>query len=121
MDVMAEGWLTLRNRHTGEELNLRRVVRDGQVCLEQKGTLPPRREGPPLHIHYKEYEEGRVVAGTLSGEVDGRRIQVEAGGIVPLPIGSAHRWWNDGDELLVFEGLTKPVVDLDVYLKAAFE
>jgi len=116
-----DGWLTLDNRHTGEHLRLRRVVRNGQVCLELKGSLPPRKEGPPLHVHHKEYEEGRVIAGTLSAEVDGRRIQVEAGGTAPLPTGSAHRWWNDGDEILVFEGITTPVVDLDVYLKAAFE
>jgi quercetin dioxygenase-like cupin family protein len=118
---MADGWLTLRNRHTGEELNLRRVVRDGQVCLELKGSLPPRSEGPPLHIHYTEYEEIRVVAGTLSAEVDGRRFQVQAGGVAPIPIGSVHRWWNDGDELLVCEGLVKPVADLDIDLNAAFE
>jgi mannose-6-phosphate isomerase-like protein (cupin superfamily) len=118
---MAHGWLTLRNRHTGEELQLRRVVRDGQICLELKGTLPPRREGPPLHVHYMEHEEGRVIAGTLSTEVDGRRSQVEAGGTAALPIGSAHRWWNDGDENLRFEGVTTPVVDLDVFLTGAFD
>jgi mannose-6-phosphate isomerase-like protein (cupin superfamily) len=116
-----DGWLTLNNRHTGEELNLRRVVRDGQICLELKGTLPPGREGPPLHVHYQEHEAGRVIAGTLSAEVDGRRIQVEAGGAAAFPIGSAHRWWNAGEERLAVEGLTTPVVDFDVYVKAAFE
>jgi len=117
----SQGWLTLNNRHTGEQLQLRRVVRDGELCLELRGTLPPRQEGPPLHVHHMECEEGRVVAGTLSAEVDGRRFRVEAGGTALLPIGSAHRWWNDGDEILRFEGVTKPLVDLDVFLKAAFE
>ena len=83
--------------------------------------LPPRQEGPPLHVHYRECEEGRVLEGTLSAEVDGRRIQVAAGGTALLPTGSAHRWWNDGDEVVRFEGVAKPVVDLDVFLKAAFE
>lgn len=36
-------------------------------------------------------------------------------------MGSAHRSWNDGDELLVFEGVTRPVVDLDLYLQAPFD
>ena len=114
-------WLTLGNRHTGERLHLRRVVRDGQMCLELKGTLPPGQEGPPLHIHYKEHEEGTVVAGTLSAEVDGRQIEVEPGGTARLPMGSAHRWWNAGGEILAFEGVARPLVDLDVYLAAAFE
>src|SRR5689334_4212199 len=105
------GWRTLYNRHTGEQLHLRRVRRAGVVCLELKGSLPPHREGPPLHIHHHEHEEGTVLAGTLSTEVDGRRAQVEAGGTAQLPRGSAHRWWNDGDETLIFEGVARPVVD----------
>jgi hypothetical protein len=66
----------LHNRHTGEKLALRRMARDGQIWLELKGSVPPHREGPPLHVHYEETEEGVVVAGTLSAMVDGRRIQV---------------------------------------------
>jgi mannose-6-phosphate isomerase-like protein (cupin superfamily) len=115
------GWRTLVNRHNGERLQLRRIVRDGAMCLEMKGMLPPRQDGPPLHVHYYENEEGTIVAGTLSAEVDGRQLQVEAGGTALLPIGSAHRWWNVGDETLVFEGMARPVVDLDMYLEAAFE
>lgn len=115
------GWRVLHNRHTGERLELRRIVRDGQLCLELKGALPPRQDGPPLHMHFQEDEIGTVIAGTLSAEVDGRVFEVAAGGTAPLPKGSAHRWWNAGDEPLVFEGVTKPLIDLDVYLEAAFD
>jgi hypothetical protein len=38
-----------------------------------------------------------------------------------LPAGLPHRWWNDGDEPLVFGGVARPLVDLDLYLQAAFE
>jgi quercetin dioxygenase-like cupin family protein len=114
-------WLTLTNRHTGERLQVRRIIREGAMCLELKGTLPPRHDGPPLHVHFYEHEEGTVVAGTLGAEVDGRRRQVEAGGTVQLPMGSAHRWWNAGDDTLVFEGMAWPVVDLDMLFVAAFE
>src|SRR5262249_30288372 len=44
-----------------------------------------------------------------------------AGGTGFLPAGSAHRWWNVGDEALVLEGLARPVVDLDVYFAGAFD
>lgn len=111
----------LHNRHTGEKLALQRMARDGQIWLELKGSLPPHHEGPPLHVHYEETEEGVVVAGTLSAMLDGRRIQVGAGERATFPVGSVHRWWNDGDDTLVFEGVVKPVVDLDVYLQAVFE
>ena len=117
----SEVWRTLTNRHTGEQLQMRRVVRDGVPCLELKGSLAPRQDGPPLHVHYHEDEKGTVVAGTLAAEVDGDCLHVDTGGTVVLPKGSAHRWWNDGDETLVFEGVAQPLVDLDVYFVGAFE
>jgi mannose-6-phosphate isomerase-like protein (cupin superfamily) len=117
----AIGARVLHNRHTGETLALRRVAQHGQIWLELKGTLPPRQDGPPLHVHYVEVEEGRIMAGTLSAVVDGRQIRIATGETARFPAGSVHRWWNEGDETLVFEGFTKPVVDLDLYLQAVFE
>jgi hypothetical protein len=113
--------LILENRHTGEVLALRTVVRGGETWLELKGSLPPRREGPPLHIHFAEDEEGRVVSGVLSAVVDGRRLTSVSGESGAFPRGSAHRWWNAGDETLVLEGYAGPLVDLDRYLQAIFE
>jgi mannose-6-phosphate isomerase-like protein (cupin superfamily) len=115
------GWLTLKNRHTGECLQLRRVYQDGELRLELKGTLPPNQDGPPLHIHVKEHEEGTVVAGTLAAQTNGVQMRVEQGGFVQLPMGSAHRWWNGGTETLQFEGFARPAVDLDQFLSATFD
>jgi quercetin dioxygenase-like cupin family protein len=117
----AGGWRTLQNRHNGEVLHIRRVVQDGVPRLELKGTLPPRQQGPPLHVHVAEDEEGTVTAGTLSAELDGKTVRLRTGERAAFPKGSAHRWWNDGDELLAFEGWATPVVDLDVYLAAIFD
>jgi len=115
------GYLRLENRHTGEILMLRRLRREGQPVLELRGSLPPRREGPPLHIHHVEDEEGVVTAGVLSADVGGARVAARPGQTVRLPRGVPHRWWNQGDELLEFEGTARPVVDLDRYLQAMFE
>jgi quercetin dioxygenase-like cupin family protein len=117
----APGWLRLENRHTGEVLEMRRRRESGEVALDLRGTLPPRRQGPPLHIHYLEDEMGVVRAGVLSAIAAGKQVKVRAGESVQLPRGIPHRWWNDGDELLVFEGTVRPVVDLDRCLHAIFE
>ena len=111
----------MENRHTGEILQLRREQQAGELVLELRGTLPPHRNGPPLHIHHVEDEEGLVTAGTLAAEVGGKRIEAGPGQHVRLPHGVAHRWWNGGDDPLVFEGQVRPVVDLDRYLQAIFE
>jgi mannose-6-phosphate isomerase-like protein (cupin superfamily) len=115
------GRLRLENRHTGEVLEIRRGRRNGELVLELRGTLPPHREGPPLHIHHLAEEAGRVTEGTLSALVDGKRLEVGVGQSVHLPRGVPHRWWNGGDLPLAFEGFTHPVVDLDRYLQAVFE
>src|SRR5689334_22370535 len=117
----ADGWRILHNRHTGERLRIRRVQHEGQTCLELDGTLGPRQEGPPLHIHHAETEEGIVTSGRLSASIDGRVGTVGPGGTVVLPAGSAHRCWNAGDETLRFTGFVRPLVDFDVYIEAAFD
>lgn len=113
--------LALENCHTGERLTLQRVKRGDEVWLRLEGSLPPRRDGPPLHVHFAEHEEGVIRSGTLSVVVDGRRMTVGAGQSTAIPRGSVHRWWNEGDELLEFEGYARPAADLDRYLQAIFE
>lgn len=113
--------LRLHNRHTGETLDLRRSRRGGETVLELNGTLPPHQEGPPVHIHTREDEEGRVIAGVLSAQIGGRRVEARPGESVQLPRGVPHRWWNASDLPLAFEGVASPLVDLDRYLQAVFE
>jgi mannose-6-phosphate isomerase-like protein (cupin superfamily) len=113
--------LRLENKHTGEILELWRERRNGETILNLRGTLPAKSEGPPLHIHHLEDEEGVVTAGTLSALVGGKHVTVDTGQRVLLPKGIPHRWWNEGDQPLAFEGSTRPGVDLDRYLQAVFE
>ena len=114
--------LMIELEHTGERLAMWRT-RDcnGIEELQMTGRLPAHQQGPPLHIHFREDEHTKVVAGTLSASVDGKDLVVEAGGSACFPKGSVHRWWNDGDEELVFQGVAAPAVDLDRYLQALFE
>ena len=114
--------LVLEVRHTGERLVLHRA-RDsrGVEELYLAGSLPPHREGPPLHIHAFEDEHGEVVSGTLAAMLDGKTLSIPAGGSARFPKGRAHRWWNAGDDELVFRGVATPVVDLDRFLQALFE
>lgn len=74
-----------------------------------------------MHIHHLEDEVGTVTTGTLSADVGGRRVDARPGESVQLPRGVPHRWWNQGDEPLAFEGDVRPAVDLDRYLQAVFE
>ncbi len=115
-----DDFLRLENRHTGEILVMRRM-RDaqGQIVLTLDGTLPPGTNGPPLHVHFRENEQGIVKAGTLGAQIGKEKFEVPAGGTVVLPAGRPHRWWNAGADLLEFSGHVVPV-DLDRFLQAVF-
>jgi mannose-6-phosphate isomerase-like protein (cupin superfamily) len=115
------GAIYLENRHTGERLALRRLKRDDEIWLELKGSLPPHSEGPPMHVHFAENEEGHVTAGSLSVVIDGRCMAVGPGGSTFIPRGAVHRWWNEGDHPLELHGYARPAVDLDRYLQAIFD
>jgi hypothetical protein len=84
MDLMpsiTERSLVLELRHNGEHLVLHRA-RDSRGIeeLHLSGTLPARREGPPLRIHAFEDEHGQVLSGTLSASLDGKAITIGPGG-----------------------------------------
>ncbi len=98
----------------------RRRDAEGRIVLHLDGTLPPKAEGPPLHVHFREQEEGVVKAGTLGAQLGTKTFTVPTGGGVVLPSGIPHRWWNAGDDLLEFSGHATPAVDLDRYLQGVF-
>ena len=122
MSSTNERSLVLELRHTGERLVIHRA-RDSRGIeeLHLSGTLPARREGPPLHIHAFEDEHGQVLSGTLSASLNGGTMTIGSGGSAHFPKGSAHRWWNAGDDELEFRGIATPAVDLDRFLHALFE
>ena len=119
--VAAAEALHIENRRSGEKLALRRVRRGSEVWVEIKGSLPAGQSGPPLHRHHVEMEEGRVMSGTLGFVVDGVKGTASVGQTAVFPKGSAHTWWNGGNDTLRFDGYARPAADLDRYLQAVFE
>ena len=115
-----DAYLQIDNRHTGEWLRLRRVREHGVEVLELEGGVPPGGEGPPEHIHFGQVEEGFVVSGALTASVDGKRVTLRAGESTVLPADVPHRWWNEGNEPLVFKGRAIPAGELDRFLQAIF-
>ena len=114
-------FLQLENRNTGEILRIGRVRdAEGQTILTIDGSLPPRKNGPPLHVHFHQREEGVVKAGSLGAQIGKETLVVPAGGAGVFPAGVAHKWWNAGDDVLELSGSVIPAGDLDRFLQALF-
>lgn len=115
------GFLILENRITGETLKMRRERdADGQVILTIDGSLPPHKNGPPLHVHFHQREEGVVKSGSLGAQIGKETVVVPTGGSGVFPAGVAHKWWNAGDDRLELSGRVVPAGDLDRFLQAIF-
>lgn len=57
------------------------------------GHVPPLHIAP-RHIHHADDEAFYVLEGSLSFELDGEELTIEAGGAVMVPKGTVHTWWN---------------------------
>src|SRR5262245_221421 len=63
-------------------------------------VLPQKRLSYQKHKHRAEH--WMVVAGVAKVTLDGHEITVATGGVVDVPVGSAHRIENVGGEKLIF-------------------
>lgn len=57
----------------------------------------PAGEGPPPHVHDKEDEFFRVLAGRFAFWCNGERVELGADGMLVVPRGAVHRFQNVGD------------------------
>jgi mannose-6-phosphate isomerase-like protein (cupin superfamily) len=96
-------------------INIRTWIRNAMTggvysCVEC--AVAPRVMGPPPHLHKELDELMFVLEGTASVIVDGKEVQVQAGGWHLRPRMLTHTFWNAGDEPLRF---------VDMYFNQPFE
>lgn len=112
---------TVTNLHTGETMTfmgVRETPRGASLLL--RTVLPPGGEGPPTHVHPLQVEEGRVLKGRVAVRIDGRTAEYGVGEEVVIPAGSAHTWWNAGEEPLVLEGRVSPPLRFEGFIREMF-
>jgi mannose-6-phosphate isomerase-like protein (cupin superfamily) len=77
--------------------------------------------GPPMHVHYLQEEAARVVRGRLGYQVLGGQPQFAGPGeLVVWPPGTAHKWWNAGEDELHMTGWCSPPDNVEFYLTTLF-
>lgn len=74
--------------------------------------LPPKRMGPPPHVHKDLDEVMRVLKGTVTVMVGEELFEVQEGGWHLRPHGIVHTFWNAGNE---------PAIFLEIYPNQNFE
>jgi mannose-6-phosphate isomerase-like protein (cupin superfamily) len=59
-----------------------------------ESTVPPHFAGPPAHIHPHTSETFYVVSGVLAFTLAEETVMVRQGGVVMVPPGLLHKFWN---------------------------
>jgi quercetin dioxygenase-like cupin family protein len=104
----------------GELLTFMGVVNEGGARALADGVAQPG-SGPPMHVHYLQEEGVRVVRGQMGYQVLGGPQQFAGPGeLVVWPAGTAHKWWNAGNEELHMSGWCSPPGNIEFFLGTLF-
>ena len=112
---------TLVNSATGEELTFLQTAAstNGEyvevVCVVQPGGAVA-----AAHVHPKQSETFTAIEGTLSLRVGRERMQLERGESAVVEAGTAHKFWNDGDEPVMFHCEIRPALQFESLIETMF-
>lgn len=96
---MSKAGDTIENPVTGERVVVRVGTEDsGGELLVTEVYVRPGGAVVGEHIHPAIEETFEVVSGRLSLRIDGRESIAQPGQRLHVPAGTAHDWWNAGDE-----------------------
>ena len=85
-EVLTLGDIAVTIKVTGKETN-------GAFALVES-TVPPHFAGPPAHLHRHTTKAFYMVSGVLAFTLAEETIMVRQGGLVMVPPGLLHKFWN---------------------------
>jgi len=100
--------LTIENI-TGEKLTFTKISNDEKgECVEVENDVKPG-AGPPMHIHFKQDESLTVISGKVGYQIPGAVPKFATEGeTIFFPAGMAHKFWNEGNDILKCSGYVRP-------------
>jgi mannose-6-phosphate isomerase-like protein (cupin superfamily) len=91
----------IENPATGERIRFfEEPTPTGGDVLRFEFWARPHIVGPAAHVHPKQTEYFEVRNGVLSARVGDEDYTLATGESMTVPMGTAHTWWNGGDEEL---------------------
>lgn len=107
---------------TGEKLKFLRItVKDGIEYLEGENEVQPN-AGPPMHVHHLQDECMTVISGKMGYQVLGEEKKYASPGeTVLFKAGTAHKFWNAGQDVLYCSGYISPPDNALYFLSEIFK
>jgi quercetin dioxygenase-like cupin family protein len=117
---MAYTGQVIENPVSGERITFRRTAADtnGEL-LEFDVTLAPDGHVPGMHVHPAQEERFEVLSGSVRFQKGLRRITAEAGDVVVVEPGKAHRFENAGELGAVMRVEVRPALEMERLFETA--
>ncbi|MFC4436576.1 MULTISPECIES: cupin domain-containing protein [Natrialbaceae] len=92
---------------------------DGEL-VELELVAEPFAAGPPEHVHDHQEEFFEILAGSVTGTLDGEPFTVSAGESFVVSAGTPHGWWNDRNEALRARVEVRPALEIAEFLETVY-
>src|SRR5690349_8532294 len=98
---MAQSGDVLEQPVTGEKFIVLQTARETEGALFQVDFYGrPGAFVAAAHIHPRQSEYFKVLAGTIRARIAGKEMVKRAGEEILIPAGTPHAWWNSGEDEL---------------------
>jgi quercetin dioxygenase-like cupin family protein len=117
---MAYTGQVIENPVSGERITFRRTAADtnGEL-LEFDVALAPDGHVPGMHVHPAQEERFEVLSGSVRFQKGVRRITAEAGDVVVVEPGKAHKFENVGELGAVMRVEVRPALEMERLFETA--
>jgi mannose-6-phosphate isomerase-like protein (cupin superfamily) len=117
---MAYAGKVLENPVSGERITFRKTASDtdGQL-LEFDLELTPEGHVPGKHVHPSQEERFEVLSGTMKFKMGRKTVIADAGEVVTVPAGVAHKFANGGDETAHVRVQVRPALEMERLFETA--
>jgi quercetin dioxygenase-like cupin family protein len=117
---MAHSGQTIENPLSGERITFRETAADtnGEL-LAFDLELSPDGHVPGMHVHPAQEERFEVVRGRVRFRKGRRAVVAEAGDVVTIAPGTAHKFANAGDEAAIVRVEVRPALRMEDLLETA--
>jgi quercetin dioxygenase-like cupin family protein len=118
---MIQSGQTIENPVTGERLVFRRTAAEtnGELVVVET-FVQPHGFVASAHVHPSQEERFEVLRGTVGFRVGGEEILAGPGRRLTVPAGTAHRFWNAGDEEAHFVCEIRPALQFEQLIETMF-
>jgi len=106
---------------TGERMRFLAAsdVTGGEYTLIEL-TLAPEGFVAMAHMHPYQTETFEIVSGSVAFKVAGETVEAEAGDVVTVEPGQAHKFWNTGETEAVFRTEVRPSLKFEQMVETMF-